>query len=236
MNEQHVYVWDIPRYSPTEAAQLVSLRPERVTRWLRGYEYRYLAKDSSRSRTVRQKPVIHRSGAKASPYASFLDLVDLLFVKRFLDFGFSLQRIRRALNEADKVIGGHHFAQQCYFTDGTDIYLKVKEGEIENLLQLLSGGQWVIADVILQFAKQLDFDDTTGFADKWYPNGKQGRIVLDPKIAFGAPTIVDRGVRTANVYDLFVAEESRTERVANWMKLESEEVTAAVEFERAIAA
>ncbi|MCG8435140.1 MAG: DUF433 domain-containing protein [Gammaproteobacteria bacterium] len=185
---------------------------------------------------MKQIPVIQRREADVSPYASFLDLVDLLFVKRFLRYGFSLQRIRRALSEADSIIGGHHFAQRCYFTDGRNIYLKVKENGTENLLQLLSGGQWVISDVILQFAAQLDFDDQTGFAQKWYPCGREGRIVLDPRVAFGAPTISGTGVRTANIIDLYHAEGRQVGRVSVWMELEKEDVESAVKFELALAA
>lgn len=231
-----MHSWDVPRYSPTEAARLVSLRPERVTRWLRGYEYKYSPKGSTSSKIVRQTPVIIKNDAEDSPYASFLDLVDLLFVKRFLDYGFSLQKLRKALIEANSVIGGHHFAQRCYFTDGREIFLKVRKNGADSLLQLQSGGQWVIAEVILQFAKQIDFDRDTGFADRWYPNGKSGRVVLDPRIAFGAPTIVDRGVRTANVFDLFKAEKEQIDRISSWSQLDRRDIIAAVKFERALAA
>jgi len=169
-------------------------------------------------------------------HASFLDLIDLLFVRRFLESGFSLQRIRKALSEAEAIVGGHHFAQRVYFTDGREIYLRVRGKGTENLLQLLSGGQWVISDVILGVAKQVDFDQGTGFAQKWYPAGREAGIVIDPRICFGAPTIVGKGVRTSNVYDLFVAEAENPHNVCAWMNLGKEEVEAAVEFEKALAA
>jgi len=231
-----MYAWDIPRYTPTEAGRLAGLKPDRVRRWLRGYEYMYAPAGTDSAQRVKQGPVVKRDGALQSPHASFLDLIDLLFVKRFLERGFSLQKIRQALAEAERIVGGHHFAQRCYFTDGNNIYLQVKDGAAENLLQLLSGGQWVIADVIKHFASQVDFDDKTGFAEKWFPDGKRGRVVLDPRISFGAPTIVHRGVRTASVYDLYQAESQSVTRVASWMSLESPDVEAAVAFEEALAA
>ncbi len=231
-----MYAWDIPRYSPTEAGRLAGLKPDRVRRWFRGYEYLYSPAGADSVQKVKQAPVVVRKGARDSSHASFLDLIDLLFVKRFLEHGFSLQRIRRALTEAENIVGGHHFAQRCYFTDGENIYLQVKDGRAENLLQLLSGGQWVIADVIKHFATQVDFDERTGFAEKWFPDGKHGRIVLDPRVCFGAPTITGRGVRTANVYDLYQAESRDTAAVASWMSLDSPDVEAAVAFEEALAA
>ena len=231
-----MYAWDIPRYTPTEAGRLAGLTPDRVRRWLRGYEYTYSPAGADSARRVRKGPIRQRKGALESSYASFLDLVDLLFVKRFLEQGFSLQKLRIALAEAEAVIGGHHFAQRCYFTDGRNIYLQVKDGDAENLLQLLSGGQWVIADVIKHFARQVDFDEKTGFAEKWFPHGRGGRVVLDPRVCFGAPTIVRHGVRTANVYDLYRAESQNVASVASWMDVESPDVEAAVTFEKALAA
>lgn len=223
-----VYIWDEPRYSPTEASRIVGLTVGRVSRWLRGYRYQ------RGEQVVTMAPVLSRESN--SKYASFLDLVDLLFVKRFLEVGFSLQKIRAALTEAESVVGGHHFAQRSFMTDGKSIFLWVKESGSPHLLELFSGGQWVISDFIVHLARQIDFDEETGFAERWFPAGRAGRIVLDPRIAFGAPTIIGTGVRTANVYDLFVAED-RDERVAaDWMNLRVEDVAAAVGYEQSIAA
>jgi len=89
---------DRPSYPAAEAGRLVGLAAGRVRRWLKGYGYNY--GDSLRH----QPPVVQRNEPTGS-YASFLDLVDLLFVKRFLDHGVSLQRVRRALDEAREILG-----------------------------------------------------------------------------------------------------------------------------------
>ncbi len=98
-----VYIWDEPRYSPTEAGRIVGLSVGRVRRWLQGYRYQH------GENVVTMAPVLSRSSE--SKYASFLDLVDLLFVKKFLEVGFSLQKIRSALAEAEGIVGGYHFAR-----------------------------------------------------------------------------------------------------------------------------
>lgn len=223
-----MYVWDIPRYSPTEAGRIVGLSVGRVRRWLLGYQY-----ETSGS-IGRQGPVVART--ENSSYASFLDLIDLLFVKRFLEYGFSLQKIRKALAEAREIVDGHHFAQRSFMTDGENIYLKVVESAADNMLQLFTGGQWVIAPFIKSLAKQIDFDDDTGFADKWYPNGKNGRIVLDPRIAFGAPTITGKGIRTSNVYDFYRGENDNVDVTSSWMNVSPVDVRASVKFEESMAA
>ena len=223
-----MYVWNVQRYSPTEAGRIVRLSSGRVRRWLVGYEYK------SEGLTTRLAPVVSRD--VDSSYASFLDLIDLLFVNRFLDFGFSLQKIRKALAEAESILGGHHFAQRSFMTDGKKIYLWVKQKESKELIQLFSGGQWVIKDFVLDLADQIDFDEETGFAEKWYPSGKEGRIVLDPRIAFGSPTIIGKGVRTSNVYDFFRAENEDTIKVSDWLDVNEADVNAAVAYEEALVA
>lgn len=221
--------WDVPTYTAAETGRLVGLQPSRVRRWLRGYEYDLTERETSTTRRVRQVPVIHRGDSDA-PFASFLDLVDLLFVKRFLDAGLSLQKLRRAMDEADNLIGGHHFAQRSFFTDGRNIYMEVK-GRAEALLELLTGGQWVIAPVIRHLATEIKFHESTGFAERWFPLGPNAAVVVDPRVSFGAPTIVNRGIETANVYDLYLGENERTDAVASWLGIDVKEVQDAVAFE-----
>jgi uncharacterized protein (DUF433 family) len=226
--------WDVPAYTAAEAGRLVGLRAQRVRRWLQGYEYRYHPADGSTDRRIRQAPVIRR-GDTDTPYATFLDLIDLLFVKKFLDHGISLQKLRRALDEADALIGGHHFAQRSFFTDGRNIYLQVKD-RADALVELLSGGQWVIAPVIKQLASEIRFHEGSGFAEQWYPLGRSSRVVIDPRIAFGAPTVLERGIETANVFDLYQAEQKRVDLVCRWLDLKPAEVKDAVRFEQQLVA
>ncbi len=220
---------DRPAYAAAEAGRLVGLTAPRVRRWLQGYGYSY-------GDTVRHlPPVLHRGRTRGSSYASFLDLVDLLFVKRFLDDGFSLQRVRRALEEAHEILGTKHFARQTFFTDGSNIYLQVRDRG-EAIVELLTGGQWVIAPFIQQLARQIDFESTEGLARRWYPLGRGKPVVLDPFVSFGAPSIVGRGVKTANVHDLFIAENESLASVRAWWDLTDSEIEAAVEFEVGLAA
>ena len=230
-----MYAWDVPMYTTAMAGRLVGLSKYRVRRWLQGYDYTYSAGPSGETRIGHKEPVIRRDNIDESSYASFLDLIDLLFVKRFLDHEISLQRLRKALHEADELLDGHHFAQRSFFTDGKNIYLQVKDNA-DALLELLSGGQWVIASIIKQLADQIEFDKPTGFAERWYPLGPDGLIVLDPRISFGKPTIVGRGIATANIYDFFLGEGENIGRVCSWLNLESQEVEAAISFERYLVA
>lgn len=232
-----MYVWDTPMYTSAMVGRLVGLTPWRVRRWLKGYRYSYVTGDRGKVRIGHMEPVIRRAEEDPSNYASFLELIDLLFVKKFLDYGTSLQRIRKALNEAEKLIGGRHFAREMFFTDGKRIYLQIhNDSNADALLELLSGGQWVIAPIIKELAEQIDFDEITGFAQRWYPLGLSKPVVIDPRISFGNPSIVDRGIATSNVYDLYLGERSSIEPVCEWFGLNRREVEVAVSYETQLAA
>lgn len=223
--------YNVPMYFTAETARLVNISRYRVRRWLEGYEYSCIAGRR------RQQPVVRKGWQdKDYPhYASFLDLVDLLFVKRFLDYGISLQKLRKALDEAKEILGTNHFARQSFFTDGKNICLKVKN-KGNAILELLSDGQWVISDIIKQLAHQIDFDESSELARRWRPVEGNGLVVLDPMISFGRPIIVDKGITTENISDLFFAEREKMGPVCDWMELTSKEVEAAVKFERHLTA
>ena len=228
--------WSIltaPMYEPTEVARLVRMSVSRVRRWLRGYEY---TTPTTRQRK-RQGPVVRHDEA-GSPYASFLDLIELRFARAFvIDAQLSPQRVRKAFAEARAVTGlDHPFARRRFFTAGDNIYMEVQEkgaiDEAEHLLQLLSGGQWVIAPVVLQYAEQVEFDSESDAVIKWWPLGRQEPVVITPTVAFGEATIQGRGVKTSTLYNLFRAEGDDAGRVAKWMDLSAAEVESAVRFEK----
>ncbi|MBN1684525.1 MAG: DUF433 domain-containing protein [Gammaproteobacteria bacterium] len=219
-----------PTYSLITSARLVNMKKWTVRRYLRGYEYDY---DQKR---IKQPPVIKGSNIQ-EPYASFLDLIDLIFVRELLKRGFFLPTIRKALDEARQWLGTKHFGRSEFFTCGaSEIALRLpKDG---SMITLLTGGQSIFPQVIEQFSDKLDFEDITqyGFAKRWYPRGMDGMIVIDPEIAFGRPIINGTGIPTSNIYDLYLGEEKNIQPVCNWFNISIFQVQTAVQFEHSLCA
>lgn len=211
-----------PAYPAAEAGRLVGLHPARVRRWVKGYSYRHA------SIVRRQSPVVRRTARAAiSSYVSFFELIGLLLVKQLLDNDISLQRIRKALSEAESIVGGGHLAQRVYFSDGND----------NLLIHLMSGRQWGIPAVIEELGNQIEFfGPPREYARLWYPRGSDGHIVVNPIVCFGSPSLIGRGITTANIYDLFVAEGNNHQAVEDWWGITRSEVMAVVEFERSLEA
>ena len=217
-----------PAYPAAEAGRLVDLHPRRVRRWQAGYSYRH-------GKGVRQqRPVLGITANSNATHLSFLQLIELLFIKQFVDHGISLQQIRMALDEAREILGTIHVAHHVFFTDGTDVFLRLRD-KGDAILHLLSGGQWAIAPIIEELAKQIDFSDPPNqYARRWYPPGYARRVVVDPAVRFGSPSLAGRGISTDNIYDLFVAEQGDRRAVKEWWGISAAEVDAAVRFERAL--
>ena len=214
-----------PAYSITFASHLVGMKRWSVARYLRGYfEYKY---------RVKQPPVVEQSMA-GSTYASFLDLIDLCYVKEFLKRGFTIQYLRQALAEAKDHLGTPHFARSEFYTHSKQIVLRLpKDG---NLIALMTGGQLTIPEITEKLSDKLDFEDITefGFARRWYPQGKNSLIVIDPQLSFGRPTLVGYGVPTANIYDLYLGESEKYPPVSKWFDIPVPYIKTAVQFEHSL--
>ncbi len=225
-----------PLYTSASVARLAGVSKDRVRRWLRGYEYDLSGgPDTEQATRRRQAPVIRQEENREGAFASFLDLVDLLFVKQFLNHGVSLQKVRRALDEAEEIFGERHFAKRRFFTNGKNIFLDIK-GQGRAILELCSGGQWVIPEIIVQLADQIEFDRKAEFALRWFPDWGRGKVVLDPKLAYGRPVLVGSAIPTSILYDQYLGEGKELAPVAAWFDLRSADVRVAIAFERRLAA
>lgn len=199
--------WEAAVYEAAEIGRWVRLKPSQVRRWLR----------------------MGASGQRSTP-ASFLDVVDLLFVAPFLDRGLRLRQLRAALDEAGDLLGFDHFAVRDFFTDGHGIFQRTRTYG-DAMLRLLSDGQWVAADDIQDVAGSIDFDDGSGLAERWFPSGIDGLIVIDPLVENGRPAIDGRAVSTADVHAAFAGAGHSVAGACARLGLDTGEVEAAVLFE-----
>jgi len=214
-----------PAYSIAETSRLTGIKKWSVSRWLRGYKYYGGELD----------PVISRSIPPESTFASFLDLIDLLFINKFIESGFSLQHIRKALEEARVHLGTQHFARSKFFTSSNEMILELPEG---NMVALLKDGQRAMGEVVKNVHDKVDFEEITefGFVKRWFPKGRDGFIVIDPQISYGRPTIEGSGIATENVFDLFLGENKTIDPVRHWFDLPDYKIQAAVNFETSLVA
>jgi uncharacterized protein (DUF433 family) len=94
--------------------------------------------------------------------------------------------------------------------------------------------QRVFERMIEPFLTDLEFERGDVPA-RWWPQGKDHYVALDPKRNFGQPSIFERGVPTRVLANSVRANKS-VEQVALWFQMSVKAVQEAVAFEQQLAA
>jgi uncharacterized protein (DUF433 family) len=166
-------------------------------------------------------------------------LVELLYVRAFHDARVGWSAIREAASVAARLFAtAHPFAlRQVYLHPGSFLYAAIEEADgSEALIQLRGHGQHEIPQLVKPYLDQLEFG-TDDVVSRWWPMGMGGGVVVDPRIAFGAPTVEGTGIRTETLRDACVAERAThgdraLERVAWLYELKPAQVDHALRFHR----
>jgi len=226
-------------YSQADAARLLRVTPTRLRRWVRGYTYQYVY--ALAARVGKQPPVVRLDlpVVRDTIALSFVELMELRAVKAMTDRGVSLQRIRTAARIASTIFGTDHpFASRQIFTEGNRIFSAASTGleETPDVIELSKDKhtQLVIGKMVVPLLKEIDFDPSTSLAFKWWPLGKAKPIVLNPRVAFGAPTVNGTRIRTLTLFRMVGG--SSVPVIARAFEVAEGAVEAAVHFERELAA
>jgi uncharacterized protein (DUF433 family) len=161
---------------------------------------------------------------------SFLDLMELRFVKAFRLHGLSFYKIRKASNRAAVMLDTHHpFASLRFFTDRKTIFIRIAEEEGDAQLLDLVKGQYGIESIITPLLlKGVEYGND--LPRRWYPLGRDRGVIIDPGYSFGHPIVADFYVRTSVLYAAYKAEGSLV-KAAKWYEVSETAVRRAVDFE-----
>lgn len=219
-------------YTMPEAARLVGKSPATIRRWLLGYRFPTKSGMGGESPPIFQPQLPQLEAHWA---IGFLDLVELLFIKAFLEQGVSLQTIRRAAREAARRWEtSHPFCLRRLATDGRTIFATLQDETGEESLLELTRSQLCFRDVLSPYLRQLDYD-RVGDVSRWWPLGKEVPVFVDPSISFGKPVVARYNIPTEALFAAVQADQAQQE-VAEWFDVPVEIVRAAVRFERSLAA
>ncbi len=213
-------------YAPGEVARIAHIEPGRLHRWLHGYRYQPRGKESRRSAPLVQRP--------EQQTLTFLDLIEVCFVKAFLDHGVTMPTVRLVQEEAAREFGTTHpFCAQRFETDGQTIVARHRDhAGVERLFDL-KRRQFLVREVFNPLLKSIDYDRLTKEARSWWPIGRNRPVVIDPARALGAALVSKSRVPTSVLYGAFLAGDDET-TIADWYRVDLDEVLAAIEFENSV--
>ncbi len=216
-------------YTVPEASRLSRVSSARIRRWLKGYDFK------SKQERHHSNPVwTGQFGALEDKLAvGFLDLMEIRFVRAFLERGVSWKTMRDAHLAANLKLGTDHpFCAHRFATDGRAILLQQAQESGDVSLVNITDDQREFERIVAPFLKELEFADGV---TRWWPLGREREVVVDPIRNLGQPTVNRSGVPT-RVLARSVKANGSIESVVRWFEVAPEEVRDAVEFERTLAA
>ncbi len=171
----------LPAYCVADAARFAGTSAQTVRRWLVGY--------AQPGHTMER--VLDR---ESSALLSYNALVEIAFVAALRKCGVKLEAIRRAyifLSQwRDEPFP---FTAEDLRTDGVEVLAGILDNP-DGYVAASHHGQMLWREAVKQKVDQFDYE--FHHARRWYPRGRTGIVVIDPAVAFGAPTIRATGIPT----------------------------------------
>lgn len=219
----------MPFYSVTEAAAYVRVPTSTMRAWTYGTSYQ------SGGEKRRFRPVVP---VKKSGLLSFWDLVEVHVLASITrEHGVKLQKVRKAVGYVQREMDVKRpLLEQEFETDGVSLFVK----QLGLLLNASDHGQLAMREMLEAGLRRIE-RDPSGLPMRLYPWTKVPRdltepqvVALDPRMAFGRPTIKGTGTTIAALADRFRAGDSPSD-LAKDFKLTTDEVLTAVRWELNVA-
>lgn len=163
----------LPSYRVSEAAKYVGVHANTVSSW-----------------HYRRSPVL--PGRNRGKPLSYLELIEVAFVAFFRRLKVSMKRIRAARDYVAKNIEREYpFASLQFKTEGLHILMEYHQfdpsARWDQLVVTDSHGQLAWEELMGNRFVEFDYEDEV--AMRWHLAGRDSQVVIDPRIAFGAPMV-----------------------------------------------
>ncbi|HEY5708250.1 MAG TPA: DUF433 domain-containing protein [Solirubrobacterales bacterium] len=142
----------------------------------------------------------------------FIGFAEAFVLTSFRRAGVPMQRIRPAVEVLTREIGVEHaLASKRLYTDGAEVlfdYANRKgEAKVADLV-VLRTKQHQFTEVVSDYLQRIEYGGD-GWADRVrLPVYGQAEVIVDPRVAFGLPMVVNGGARVEDLVDRFRAGDS----------------------------
>lgn len=217
-----------PAYTLAEAARYLKVASATLRSWVIGRQY------PKADGVARFHPLIHPP-TKQPPILSFWNLIEAHVLRSLrTEHGVSIKELRQAIAFAERELKVQNLLlSRGLRTQGGQLLLE-RYGE---LIDLSASGQLAMRQLLEEHLKRVEWD-AWQFPVRLYPfltagtDGTSRPIVIDPKISFGRPIVVRKGISTCAIADRIDAGESVADLATDY-GLDQAEVEQAVLYERA---
>ena len=219
---------DFAAYNLGEAARYLRLPAATLRSWVLGRHYP-TSDGSSRF------PPLIRPASPRPPLLSFSNLIEAHVLRSLrTEHGVSVKALRSALAYAEKTLGIDRLLLRPELCAEAGRVFLDRYGE---LIELTASGQLAMRRLLYEHLQRVEWDSSK-FPMRLYPfvwmsaPAEERAIVIDPRIAFGRPVLLRKGISTSTITERVDAGES-VEAIAADYELRPSEVEQAVVYERA---
>jgi uncharacterized protein (DUF433 family) len=201
----------LPAYQVGEAARYAQISAQTVVAW---------HKLEKATLTQREKRAA----------LTYYQLIEVAVVAAFRKAGVSLKRIRAAREYVAHILRSDHpFAEYRFKEEARHLWLDAEQIDLEpgTVLQADQEGQ-LAWDTVIGRLREFEYEHDEGIVLKWHVAGIGKPIIIDPRIAFGTPTV--SGTPTWVIKGRWDAGESDSD-IADDFQIKKEEVREALKFE-----
>jgi uncharacterized protein (DUF433 family) len=204
----------LPAYQVGEAARYAQISTQTVAAWHK-IDAAMLSKREDRAALT------------------YFQLIEVAVVAAFRKAGVSLPRIRAAREYVATTLKSEHpFAEYRFKEEAKHLWLDSEQVDLKpgTVLQADQGGQ-LAWDTVIGRLREFEYEHD-GIVLKWHVAGTGKPIIIDPRIAFGTPTV--NGTPTWVIKGRWNAGESDSD-IADDFQIKKEEVREALKFEGVVA-
>ncbi|TDE05824.1 DUF433 domain-containing protein [Flavobacterium sandaracinum] len=184
-------------FTTQEIAQILRVPYHKVNKWITKYW------DGDLGKCYEQQYSWSVGNTRA---VGFHTLIEFYVMMQFAEAGVKTREVLKAHKELSQFYQTHFpFANKEVLdninTDKSKIYLRLNGDTIS-----LDGSKQFNLDIIKLFFKNLDFDNEM-LASRFWPLGKEHKIVCDPHRKFGQPILDGTNIQSEAIYRMYLAEE-----------------------------
>jgi len=185
-------------YTAPEIARLLGFPRAKVSRYLKQYWDERLGSQIFNDTYSWQ---LNNQKTKA---VNFYVLIELHTFFSLQELGVSTRKILEAREQISKETGLQYpFASSELMTDGKKILYRFKD----SLINADGTRQTNFEEILRDFLQKVDFNGEK-IVQRFFPSGKDKKVVIDPHHQFGQPVILGTNLNTEVVFNMYQSGES----------------------------
>lgn len=206
-------------YTSTDIAQLLGIPRSKVARYLKNYWDDRLGKE------LFNDSYSWQSESRKVKAVNFYVLIELYVCFQLQALGVKPKRILESRkNIAQETNTAYPFATSKVLSDGRKIWYQFQDSIID-----ADGTRQINFETLLrEYLKNIDFNDQEE-AIKFYPNGRNSSVVINPHNQFGQPIIEGTNINAEMIYSMYKSGEP-LEFISHSYDLSLKAVNDAIEF------